>query len=103
VFYATAAPGVLHYVHPPLNLVFNGPQIRVVANPDLGTLVSVTLSVSPVAETTFTVLLPAVLVDAAHPVEPVQTEGITTNHLLFPPLGQKEFYTVTPLTGSAAL
>ena len=47
-------------------------------------LVSVTLSVSAVAETTFTVLLPAVLVDAVHPVEPVQTEGLTTNHLLFP-------------------
>jgi len=86
-----------------MNLVFTGPQIRVVSNPDLGTLVSVTLSVSPVAETTFTVLLPTVLVDATHPVEPVQTDGIITNHLLFPPLGQKEFYTVTPLTGSAAL
>ena len=87
----------------PLNLVFNGPQIRVVSNPDLGMLVSVTLSVSAVAETTFTVLLPAVLVDAVHPVEPVQTEGITTNHLLFPPFGQKEFYKVIPLTGSASL
>jgi len=103
VLYDTTGPGTLHYVHPPMSLAFNGPQIRVVANPDLGTLVSVTLSVSPVAETTFTVLLPTVVVDAAHPVEPVQTEGITTNHLLFPPLGQKEFYAVTPLTGVAAL
>ena len=51
------------------------PQIRVVPNPDVGTLVSVTLSVSPVAQTTFMVLLPAVLVDTAHPVEPVSTEG----------------------------
>ncbi len=103
VFYDTTGPGVLHYVHPPMSLVFNGPQIRAVPNPDLGTLVSVTLSVSPVAQTTFTVLLPTLLVDAAHPVEPVSTEGITTNHLLFPPLGQKEFYAVTPLTGSASL
>src|SRR6516165_2118922 len=78
LLYDTPGLGVLHYIHPPMNLVFNGPQIRVVANPDLGTLVG--LSVSPVAETTFTVLLPAVVVDAAHPVEPVQTEGITTNH-----------------------
>ena len=70
VFYATAPPGVLHYVTPPLNLVFNGPQIRVVSNPDLGMLVSVTLSVSAVAETTFTVLLPAVLVDAVHRSSP---------------------------------
>jgi len=44
-----------------------------------------------------------VLVDGVHPVEPVQTEGITTNHLLFPPFGQKEFYKVIPLTGSASL
>ena len=86
-----------------MNLVFNGPQIRVVSGPDLATLVSVTLSVSPVAETTFTMLLPAVLVDPAHSVEPVQTDGITTNHPLFPPLGQNELYTASALTGSASL
>jgi hypothetical protein len=86
-----------------MTLVFTGTQIRVVSNPDLGTVVSVTLSVSPVAETTFTVLLPTVVLDATHPIEPVQTEGISTNHLLFPPLGQKEFYSVTPLTGVAGL
>jgi hypothetical protein len=103
VFYDTAGPGAFHYVHPPMNQIFNGPQIRLVPVPDLGTLASVTLSVSPIAESTFTVLLPTVLVDVAHPVEPVHTDGITTNHLLFPPLGQKEFYTVTPLTGSAHL
>ena len=103
MFYATPGPGLFHYVHSPANLTFTGPQIRVVPNPDLGTLVSVTLGISPVAETTFTVLLPAAIVDTTHPVEPVHTDGITTNHHLFPPLGQKEFYTVTPLAGSASL
>ncbi len=87
---------------PPLRLVFNGSQIRVVSNSDPGMLVGVTLSVRPVVETTFTVLLPAVLVDAAHPVEPVQTEAIATNHPLFP-RWVKEFYPVTPLTGSVSL
>jgi hypothetical protein len=85
-------------------LTFTGPQIRVVPVPDLGTLVSVTLNVNPVAETTFTVLLPALLLDPpVFPVAPVQTEGITTLHHLFPPFGRKEFYTVIPLNGSASL
>src|ERR1700747_3353855 len=44
VFYDTTGPGVLHYVHPPMNLIFNGPQIRLVHVADLGTLASVTLS-----------------------------------------------------------
>ena len=69
--------------------------------PDLGTLASVTLHVTPIAEITFTVLLPTVVMDP--PIEPVHTDGITTHHLLFPPFGQKEFYTVTPLNGSASL
>ena len=99
VFYTSTGVGTFHYVHLLTNLTFAGPAIRVVPNPDRGTLVSVTLSVSPVAETTFTVLLPATVVDAALPVATVHTEGISTNHLLFPPLGQKEFYTVTPLNG----
>ena len=38
---------------------FTGPQISLVAVPDLGTLASVTLHVTPIAEITFTVLLPA--------------------------------------------
>jgi hypothetical protein len=99
----TPTPGVLHYVDVVGPKTFSGAQIRVVPERDLGTLVSVTLNVSPVAETTFTVLLPAAVLDAAHPVEPVQTDGFTTHHLLFPPLGQKAFYTVTPLVGSASL
>jgi hypothetical protein len=104
VFYSTTAPGLFHYVDIHGAKTFTGPQIRVVPVPDLGTLVSVTLNVSPIAETTFTVLLPALLLDPpVFPVSPVHTEGITTLHHLFPPFGQKEFYTVTPLNGSASL
>ena len=100
VHYSVPA-AVFHYVDIGGPKTFTGPQIRLVPVPDLGTLASVTLHVTPVAEITFTVLLPAVVLDP--PVEPVHTEGITTHHLLFPPFGQKEFYTVTPLNGSASL
>jgi hypothetical protein len=104
VHYDSSGPGVFHYVGPPgPPKTFNGPQIHVLPAPPLGRLVSVVLEVTPVAEIVFTVLLPDVQVDAAHPVEPVHTDGITTHRLLFPPLGQKEHYGVTLLNGSAKL
>jgi hypothetical protein len=96
-----ASPAVFHYVDLGGPKTFTGPQIRLVAVPDLGTLASVTLHVTAIAEITFTVLLPTVVLDP--PIEPVHTDGITAHHLLFPPFGQKEFYTVTPLNGSASL
>jgi hypothetical protein len=102
-YIATPPPGILHYLDFAGSKTFTGPQIRVVPNPDLGTLVSVTLNLSPIAKTTFTVLLPAVVLDTTHPVEPAQADGVTTHHLLFAPLGQKEFFTLTPLNGSASL
>jgi hypothetical protein len=97
--------GLFHYVDTATTKTFAGPQIRVVSDPDLGTLVSVTLHTSPIATTSFTVLLPIVNLDATHPVEPVKTEGITTTRFIFipPPPGQRQFYAVTPLTGSASL
>jgi len=100
VHYSVPA-AVFHYVDIGGPKTFTGPQIRLVPVPDLGTLASVTLHITPIAEITFTVLLPTVVLDP--PIEPIQTDGITTHHLLFPPFGQKEFYTVTPLTGSASL
>lgn len=106
VFYDAVGPGIFHIVHGIVTQTFTGPQIRVVSNPDLGTLVSVTLNSTVIATTTFTVLLPVVDLDTTHPVEPVNTEGITTTHFHFvfpPPPGQREFYSVTLLTGSASL
>lgn len=104
VHYNSSGAGVLHYVGPPgPPKTFTGPQIHLLPAPPLGTLISVVLEVTPVAEIVFTLLLPDVQVDAAHPLVPVQTDGITTDRLLFPPLGQKEHYVVTPLNGSAQL
>jgi hypothetical protein len=88
---------------------FTGPQIRQVEVPDLGTLVSVTIVLTPDSgSTTFTLLLPRVNLPAppALPVAvPVTTEGITTAHhfSLAPAFnhGQQEFYTVTRLHGTA--
>jgi hypothetical protein len=104
VHYTTLGGGHFHFQNGSTNLNFAGPQIRVVPNPDLGTLVSVTVHLTiDSGSTTFTVLLPVVEVDGTHPVEPVHTDGITTLHRLLPGLGQKEFYTVTALAGSASL
>jgi hypothetical protein len=108
VSYSVAGPH-LHYHHGPVIRDFTGSEIRVVEAPDLGTLVSVTILLTvDSGSTTFTVLLPRVNLPAP-PALPtlvtVATEGITTVHRfsVFPPLlyGQQEFYTVTPLQGTA--
>jgi hypothetical protein len=90
-------------------LQFTGDQIRIVALPDLGSVVSVTLVLTPDSgSTTFSVILPDVNLDNqrgsfAH----VHTDAITTQHRfsLIPQLlrGQLERYHVTRLTGTASL
>ena len=89
-------------------LTFAGDQVRVVDVPDLGTLVSVTLLLTPDAgSTTFSVLLPQVNLPN-HPgtSEPMRTQGITTVHKVsIAPqfdIGQREFYAAAPLKGSAS-
>ena len=99
----TRTPEVFHYLDVTGPRTFTGLQIRVVPNPDLGMLISVTLNLGPVAETTLTVLLPAVVLDATRPVEPVQTSANISHRLLAPPRGQRQFYTVIPVSGSATL
>ena len=90
-------------------LQFTGDQIRKVDVPDLGTVVSVTLSLTVDAgSTTFSVLIPQVNLDNQHGNSaPVRTEGITTHHRfsIVPQLlrGQLETYHVTPLHGTASL
>lgn len=72
-------------------------------------MVSVTiLPTVGTGSTTFTVLLPRVNLPtppALPTLVPVTTEGVTAVHRfsVFPPLqhGQREFYTVTPLQGTA--
>jgi hypothetical protein len=90
-------------------LSFHGDEIRSVDVRDLGTVVSVTIVLTvDTGSTTFTLLLPRVNIASQGPLTsvPVSTEGITTVHAgpFGPPFGhaQEEFYTVTPLTGTAA-
>jgi len=88
-------------------LTFTGTQIRAVAVPDIGIIVSVTIFMTvDTGSTTFSLLVPAVqLVSGAGPV-PISTDGVTTLHRfsVIPALshGQRAFYTVTALTGTAS-
>jgi hypothetical protein len=109
-FLPVGAGGLAHlqYQDPQRTLNFTGEQIRKVEVPDLGTVVSVTLTLTvDSGSTTFSVLIPKTTLQAttgssAH----IRTEGITTVHRfsLVPAfnLGQDELYTVTPLHGTAS-
>ncbi len=104
----SSATNHFHYHDSFRNENFTGAEIRTVAVPDLGTLVSVTIFLTiDSGSSTFTVLLPTTNLDstAAHPSAHVVTDGITTAHHFAIPIsllhGQVEFYTVTPLTGTA--
>jgi hypothetical protein len=111
VRYSTGGPN-LHYQDSHQTRDYGGNQIRVVDVPDLGTLVSVTLSLQiDTGSTTFTVLLPPVNLPPppALPVfVPVATDAVTTIHHLSPsPIegfqhGQQNSYSVTTLSGEAA-
>jgi len=89
-------------------LTFSGDQVRLVDVPDLGTVVSVTLLLTPDAgSTTFSVLLPQVnLPDQLGASERVRTQAITTVHKfsIAPQfdIGQREFYTSVRLKGTAS-
>jgi len=98
----------LQYHDSQRTLNFTGDQIRRVEVPDLASVVSVTLRLTPDSgSTTFSVLIPRTTLQnitgsSAH----IQTEGITTVHRfgLAPVfnLGQDELYTVTTLRGAAS-
>jgi len=108
VSYSVAGPQ-LHYHQGSVIQDFTGKDIRVAEVPDLGTLVSVTIHMTADSgSTSFTLLLPIVNLPAppALPVAvPVTTDGLTTLHRFSTVLalqhGQQEFYTVTPLQGTA--
>jgi len=95
----------LTYHDPVRNLSFSGADIRTVAVADIGTIVSITLSITPdVGSTTFSVLIPRVIVSGPGGSNPVATEGLTTTHSTpFAPQipGQREKYRVVRLTGTA--
>jgi hypothetical protein len=84
---------------------FSGNEIRTVAVPDLGTIVSVTLSIRlEVGSTTFSVLIPAVFVAGIGALVPVTTDAVTTIHrtpFVAHFVGQREVYRVTRMVGTA--
>ena len=109
VSYSTAGPNLHYHSGSPIR-DFAGNEIRVVPVEDLGQLVSVTIFLTiDSGSTSFTLFLPRVNLPAppALPLAvPVDTEGVTTIHRFsvvpFLQHGQQEFYTVTPLHGTAS-
>ncbi len=87
-------------------LSFTGDEIRRVEC-DLGTLVSVTIvRTIDAGSTSFSVMIPRVNLPAPFSNVPVQTDGVTTHHAfsIIPAFnqGQRDFYHVTALQGTAA-
>ncbi len=84
---------------------FAGSEIDTVEVPALGRIVSVTLSMVPdVGSTTFSVLIPTVMVSGIGGTSQVSTEAVTTIHRTpftghF--VGQRELYRTARLHGSA--
>jgi hypothetical protein len=88
------------------SLNFTGDQIRTVSVGDLGTIVSVTVFMTvDTGSTSFSLIVPPVNLGGNFSV-PISTDGITTAHRfsVVPAfsLGQRNFYTVTAMTGTAA-
>jgi hypothetical protein len=88
------------------SLNFAGNEIRLVEC-DLGTLVSVTIMRTiDAGSTSFSLLVPRVNLSAPFTSVPVSTEAVTTHHAfaIVPAFnhGQRDFYDVTPLHGTAS-
>jgi hypothetical protein len=86
---------------------FQGDEIRVVPDTDIGTIVSVTIVLTPDAgSTTFSLLLPRVNLPGPGTNVSISAEGITTHHAfsIAPALdhGQRDFYRVKALHGTAS-
>jgi hypothetical protein len=82
-------------------------DVRTVAVPDLGTVVSVTLVLTvDTGSTTFSLLVPDVDLPGGQNSVFIDTDGITTVHRIFVALighPQSETYSVTGLCGTAAV
>ena len=94
----------LNFHHGFLVKNFSGDEIQT-AETILGNLVTVFLvRTVDAGSTTFTLLIPAVNLPASNSVH-IATEGITTQHkfsIVGPHTGQREFYSVQPLQGTAS-
>jgi len=108
VIYDTTTFGgkpMLSYHDKAVSRSFVGDQIRTV-NTEIGTLVTVTIFLTPDSgSTTFTLLIPEVNLGAADSAA-ISTCGITTLHRLTiigpPRQGQTELYTTHDMKGTAA-
>ena len=89
------------------SISFYDDDVRTVAVPDLGTVVSVTLVMTvDTGSTTFSLLVPDVDLPEGQSSVFIDTEGITTVHRIFVALighPQSETYSVTGLCGTAAV
>ena len=88
------------------SLSFTGDEIRIMEG-DLATVVSVYIvRTIDAGSTSFSLLVPRVNLAASFGSTPIHTDGITTHHpfSLLPAqnLGQRDFYTVTALHGTAS-
>lgn len=105
VYSTTGIDGKPHFSYQDVQqtLNFSGDEIRQ-ADSEIGTLVSVTIRMTvDTGGTTFSILLPRINIPGEQTV-PVRTIGITTLHRfsIVPASGQRDFYTVTRLSGSAS-
>jgi hypothetical protein len=94
------------YQDPIRTLSFQGDDIRKVEC-DLGTVVSVTIvRTVDAGSTTFSLLVPRVVLSAPFSNVSIHTDGVTTHHAfsIIPALnqGQRDFYEVTKLNGTAS-
>ena len=86
--------------------VFAGDQIRRVENPDLGTIVSVTIHPTiDTGSTTLSLLIPRISLLSAQEIAPITAEAIITVHRipLIPTGSQLDTYTACRLHGTARL
>jgi hypothetical protein len=108
VTYTTAGSDEPHFtfVGPTRTLSFTGPEIRTLHSPDVGTLVSVTIRRTvDSGSTSFTLVIPPVVLDSPEATARVEAIGITTVHRFSVSprfrLGQLASYSEVTLSGTA--
>jgi hypothetical protein len=100
--------GPLHFTYRDSvrSLAFYGDEVRLVEVPDLGAVVSVTIVPSvDTGATTFSLVVPVVVVSNASSSVSIETFGVTTMHyVLVGAIGhpQRDMYAVTALSGVAS-
>jgi hypothetical protein len=100
-------PLILAYQDDHQSLPFNESDVRTVDVADLGTIVSVTLATTADTDMiTFSLLIPDVQLPEPESSVSINTSGVTTVHRALVALTgqpQRETYTITALSGTAAL